>query len=186
MARVYQKKAGKDYPEYGIVKGQTYYEWAFYRQKPRKSATRPNRAMLTQNDFLSEVYDAFDVDLPAIADAEDLRAVAQRVRDAGEELQSRFDDLPEGFQQGDTAQQMEERANSASEVADQIDSAADDLETELDRIAAWEAYAQREADGELGEDEDEPDGERPEGDDWDAARQEALETARSVCEEGDW
>ena len=185
MARVYEKKAGKDYPQFGIAKGDTYYEWAFFRQKPRKSKTRPTRAMLTQNEFLSEVYDAFDADLPAITDAESLREVASRVRDAGEELQSRFDDLPEGFQQGETGQQMEERANSASDVADQIDSAADELETELTRIDAWEDYARREAeeDETLSED-DEPDGERPE--DFDQARQDALEAAREACEEGDW
>ena len=184
MARVYTKRAGKDYPQHGIAKGDTYYEWAFFRQKPRKSRTPPTRAMLTQNEFLSEVYDTFDADLPAITDAESLREVAQRIRDAGEELQSRFDDLPEGFQQGETGQRMQERADAASECADEMESATDELETELACIDAWEDYARREAEDELQEDEDEPDGERPE--DFDQARQDALEAAREACSEGDW
>jgi len=175
MPRVYTKRAGKDYPYQGIAKGETYYEWAFFRSKPRKSKTPPTRSQLTQNEFLSEVYDAFDVDLPAIASADDLREVANRVRSAGEDLQSRFDELPEGFQQGENGQLMEQRAEAASSCADEIETAADELETELERIDAWEAHT---------EGADEPEGDCPE--DFDQAREDALEEARQACDEGDW
>lgn len=185
MPRVYTQRAGKDYPQQGIAKGDTYYAWAFYRQRtPNRSKTYPTRTQLTQNDFLQTVYSAFDVDLPQIQDADALREIASAIREAGEEAQSAFDELPEGFQQGDNGQTMERRAEAASDCADQIESAADGLEEELARIDAWADYIRRETEEELGEDADEPDGDRPE--DLDAAREEALENARSACEEGDW
>jgi len=138
--RINHSKAGKDYPRFGIKKGDLHYSWAFFRQGTIRSLTRPTRAQTTQNDFLVAVYTAADESLPAATCPEDMQTVADEVREAGEELRGRFDELPEGFQQGDTGQQMEERADAAEEWASAIEEAASTLQERLDEIEEWATY----------------------------------------------
>lgn len=61
MARVHTvKKARKDYPQFGIKKGDAYYWWAFRFGPTIKSKTYPKRSQLTQSSFLSQLYDLQD------------------------------------------------------------------------------------------------------------------------------
>lgn len=134
MARAtFVKSARKDYPDYGIKKGESYYWWKFRYGGKHVSKTAPRPSQLTNSSFLSAVYGALEIieDLDAkdgaeaVADA--IRDAAQQIRDAADETQSNLDNMPEGLQQGDTGQMMEQRISDAEQLADDLEGIVDDV-----------------------------------------------------------
>jgi hypothetical protein len=156
MPKVLTKKAAKDYPDAGIKKGESYYSWSmkvpsgggWYSAK-RRSKTYPSRSQLTTSAFLGAVYAAQD-SIDAADDPDVLRAVAEEIRDLGTEQEEKFENMPEGLQQGSTGQLLEERRDGCESWADEIEQAADDWEHAISDYE--DAMAT-----ERGEDEDEPD-----------------------------
>jgi hypothetical protein len=191
MARVtFVKSARKDNPV--AKKGESYYWW-----KPmvggrggakRYSKERPSRSQLTQSEFLSTLYDIEDGSMSEAQSPEDFRGVAEALRELGQEQQDKYDNMPEGLQQGDTGQMLEERASGCDSWADEIDTAADELESELETLdAAWQAWSDYDEQAEQNEGDDadppeEPDEERPEGNTVEEARQAVIDEKRSVFE----
>jgi hypothetical protein len=135
MARIQERKAAKDYPHSGIKKGDKYFyvkiKTGPYSSRTIRSLTRPKRWELTSSDFYSQLWQIEDERFNAVCDHDDLRSIAEDVRALGEEQQEKFDNMPEGLQQGDTGQQVEARANGCEEWADAIEQAADELENAL-------------------------------------------------------
>lgn len=195
-------KARKAIPQYGIAVGDTYYHWAFMvggRGGPKIcSKTPPKRSQLTRSDFLSQVYTIQDESLTSdnIKSADDLRDVATTVEELGQEQTDKFENMPEGLQQGDTGQMLEERAQQCESWAESINSQADELETALseiddleERVKAWKDYyaAQEDADEENADEDDkesavdEPDSDEPDEDDMEAdfddRRRDAIDEA---------
>ena len=144
MPKVYTHKAGKDYPAQGIKKGDTYYEWVFYRQRPIKSRTYPTRAQLTQNDVLQTVYSAYDDNLD-IGHSSDLDDIISSLEDAASSAREKYDNLPEGFQQGEQGQLLETQA-------DNIDTAVSEIEDLKSEMEAAEEEAAIDDDGNLPDD----------------------------------
>lgn len=66
---------------------------------------------------------------PTIA-IEAIRSAAEELRDLGSEQQEKLDNMPEGLQQGDTGQLLENRANECEDKASTIESAADTAESD--------------------------------------------------------
>lgn len=201
MARIHQRVARKDYPGQGIKKGDTYYTWKTrmtvgksYVGHVHRSLTRPlTTSSSAYEQALAEIDKAFD----GVEDAEGLREVAQQIRDLGEEEQGKFDNMPEGLQQGDTGQMLEERAGNCSQWADDVDTAADTLEEKLNELQeeedghaaiaeAWDAYdaAVEEAEDEA-ELPPEPEDADPRDRNYEEERgelvSEAVEEARGAC-----
>lgn len=195
MAKVtFVKSARKDNPV--AKKGESYYWW-----KPmvggrggakRYSKERPSRSQLTQSEFLSTLYGIEDGDMASAQTPEDFKAVAEALRELGEEQQGKYDNMPEGLQQGDTGQMLEERAQGCESWADEIDQRADELETALEgfdeRWQAWADYREaQDAYDDLDEDEqeaadepEEPDSDEPEGDNSEDAKQAIIDEHRDV------
>lgn len=152
MAKVEHRKARKDYPGAGISKGDMYY-FAQIKTGPRSSRTIRQkdpikRSQLTTSEYLSTLYGLCE-QTDDTNDLEDFRTIAEDLRELGQEQRDKFDNMPEGLQQGDTGQMLEERAEAC-------ESAADEIETLID---SWnEADARQEvldeadeADGDLDE-----------------------------------
>lgn len=189
MARVHFRKAAKDYPRNGIKKGDSYY-YAKIKTGPRssrviRSITPIKRWELTSSDFYSQLWPIEDERFDGVCGPDDLREIAEDLRNLGSEQQDKYDNMPEGLQQGDTGQMVEARATGCEEWADAIDQAADELDNELDAfdtaVTAWKDYAAGmeayEADGGEGSGEpDEPSEDLP--DDLDATDDDAVELAR--------
>lgn len=189
MAKVhFVKAARKDNPV--AKKGESYYWW-----KPmvggrggakRFSKERPSRSQLTQSDFLSSLYWIEDGDMANAQSPEDFRGVAEALRELGSEQREKYDNMPEGLQQGDTGQMLDERASNCESWADEIDQAADELETALEELdAAWQAWSDYDEQAEQNEADDaeepeEPDCERPEGNTVEEARQAVIDDKRAV------
>lgn len=144
----YVKSARKADKAAGIKVGDAYYWWKFRRGGKYKSKTRPPRSRLTRSSFLATMYDAEDAVAKAAGDAKEgeledlasaLEDAAGDVRQAGEDAQSSFDNMPEGLQQGDTGQLLEQRVDWCNTLADEIDNAAEEVRGAETLEAALEA-----------------------------------------------
>lgn len=124
-----------------IVRGERYYQWSIkrqrggvtYRQHESHGAPRPSQ--LTESK-MSGVYAAIESAEEAIAAAgspedvaEALRAAASDVEGVRDEYQESLDNMPEGLQQGDTGQQIEERVSNLEDFAQTLNDAADECES---------------------------------------------------------
>ena len=87
MPKVKKAVANKDYPDQGIKKGDTYYSWAFFRQKPQRSKTYPRPSQLMQTN-LSGAYAAQEALQDAIKLALCPRDLMGPIDDAVSEVQS--------------------------------------------------------------------------------------------------
>lgn len=179
MPKVKQVVARKDYPDFGIVKGQKHYNWVL-KTGPRSSRTfrqvdPPRPSQLTTSEFLGTMGDieieidnlVWDDGLPDV-----LRDIAERVREAGENARERFDNMPDGLQQGDTGQMLEERADGAESWADELEQIADALGEKIDEVVNLDW---RELDAFEDFDVDEDD--EPTEDEIEEARREQLSSA---------
>ena len=130
MPKVYHKKrANKDYPQFNVWRGQEYWEWKFYGQKPQKSPRYPTRSQLTQSEYKKLAYDVYDDKVNReIFSHEDMRAKADQLDEASALAQGQFDDMNENFQQSESAQAMEQAASDLSAAADQVRDIADRME----------------------------------------------------------
>ncbi len=163
MARVtFVKSARKDNPV--AKKGESYYWW-----KPmiggrggakRYSKERPSRSQLTQSDFLGQLYAIEDDAIGKAEGSDDLRGAGESLRELGQEEQGKFDNMPEGLQQGDTGQMIEERAQGCESWADEIDTIADSLDEGLEALETlegeWADYDNAVAEYDEDSDNDEP------------------------------
>lgn len=128
MPRVHQRKARKDYPKDGISKGDNYYYTSLKLQRGGlvKRSLKPFKpSQLTNSPFKSGWYSAEEEWNESSKDGEAMRAAAEAIREIGTDAQNSFDNMPDGLQQGDTGQQLENRATECERIADEIDSAAD-------------------------------------------------------------
>jgi len=134
MPRVKQVKAAKDYPQFGIKKGDVHY-YTKMKTGPRSSRelrqkTPFKRSQLTNSAFLSALYDWED-SKAEIGSHEDVSALADAIREIGEEERGKFDNMPEGLQQGDTGQMLEQRADACDEAASELEDIATEWESAL-------------------------------------------------------
>lgn len=126
MARAtFVKKARKDVPGTDIKAGESYYWWQFKNGPKRAQRERPKASQLTQSNFKSQVYALQEriADLSASPDLEsECEDIASELRNIGEECQSSFDNMPEGLQQGDVGQMLEQRVSDMESAADEFES----------------------------------------------------------------
>lgn len=181
MPRVtHVKHARKDYPEHGIKKGDEYYWWAFMvggRGGPKHfSKTPPKPSQLTQSEFLSQVYDLNErLENLEPGDHEELASelaeIAEEFREIASECEDKFNNMPEGLQQGDTGQLLEQRAEECNSLADELEG----IDCEWDEEAALKDVIQ-----EVVTTHENDDPERV--DDHDVAHEKAIEIAADIEE----
>ena len=131
MAKPEQRKARKDYPQNGIKVGDLY--WFVKLKLQRGGLTlrslKPFKpSQLTTSEFKSAWLGAQEDWESSDKDPEAIRSAAEAIASAGTEAQERFDNMPEGLQQGDTGQMLENRASTAESVASDLEGLADELE----------------------------------------------------------
>jgi hypothetical protein len=147
MARAtFVKAAAKDYPEQGIKKGESYYHWSFRFGGKHRSKTAPRASQLTQSGFLSQAYALNerleDLDASNYDDAEGLKdeiaEIAEEFRSLGQEAEDNKSNMPDGLQEGDTGNMLQERADRCSEIADELESMDAEVDEEGLRTEAKE------------------------------------------------
>ena len=124
MQAHYVKSAAKDYPHAGIQKGEPYWWWKPWRMAKQMSKTRPKPSQLASSDFARGVLAAVEA-LEAWSgpwtesDRDDLVGEMEELRDAEQE---KFDNLPEGLQQGDTGVMLEDRVAMLDDWSGELES----------------------------------------------------------------
>lgn len=131
MPKVKLVKAGKDYPQFGIKKGEEHYVWAMKRQRGgvvKRSKERPRPSQLTENSFHQPLYSAQEAFEDALASAgtfEDLTSAkddyVSALTELSEEQDEKFNNMPEGLQQGETGQKLENRRDETQSMVDELE-----------------------------------------------------------------
>lgn len=179
MARLhFVKKARKDNKV--CKKGESYYWWAFMsggRGGPKHySKERPKPSQLTQSEFFGTLGDIED-EIGALSADDGLESscedIAGRIRELGEEQTSKFDNMPEGLQQGDIGQLLEQRASRCEEIATEFESV--DFTDKPD-----EKDDEPEKEGKDGDADKAKDAEDAEGDESDNYWQEKLDEIQGI------
>lgn len=153
MPRVhFVKKARKDYPQYGIVRGSSYYHWSFRYGGRRMSKTYPKPSQLTQSEFLAQLYDLQEEIAGAkpenVEELVDLRDDwCNRIRDLGSECDEKLNNMPEGLQQGDTGQLLQERIDAMENWACDLENINLDIDDTLEGDALESAQKELLEDG---------------------------------------
>lgn len=138
MPRVtFVKQARKDNP---VCKaGEPYYWWKFRYGGKRYSLTPPRPSQLTQSAYIGEVRgmaeeisDFFSAGIDP-DEVENFRDdIAGRLAALADESRGSLENMPEGLQQGDTGQLLEERADTCENNASEIEGMDCDFQSELD------------------------------------------------------
>lgn len=137
------KKARKNNKKAGIKKGQSYWWWS-HRMKgsvsgfKRYSLKPPRPSQLTLSEFWQAVYSVQESVEDAGPEPDDvistLRDVANQIREAGEACDEKFNNMPDGLQQGETGQLLEARRDACSTLADQLEEVADNIESDCNEV----------------------------------------------------
>ena len=129
MPRVFTQKAGKDYPDQGIKKGDTYYKWSFRYGGAFKRLKRPRPSQLTQSKYsavyaaLENIEDMFSQDGMTIEDIVcAAQSAAEEIREVASEYEQADEDM--GGHQGVNS----ERAQACEECADELENAASEFD----------------------------------------------------------
>lgn len=137
MARAhFVKRARKAIPSAGVEIGDSYYWWKFRYGGKHVSKTPPRASQLTGSDKLSRAYAAAEAleDITVDEDStlddlkEQVQQVADDVNEIAEEYRENRDNMPEGLQEGDVGQQMEENAESLESWASDIEQCLDSVD----------------------------------------------------------
>lgn len=186
MPKVRTVKAAKDYPNLGIAKGDMCYVWkvrtsnAGGREFRSKTYPRPSQLNFGFTGQLGDI----EQDMENAEDLEALRGFAETLRELGEEQQEKFNNMPEGLQQGDTGQLLEERANGLSEWADAIEEACDEAQSKIDEIDAKEPQDLDDINWDPEDPDDTPPDEEQIEEAREAERQAAFEEAKEAATSG--
>ncbi len=96
---------------------------------------KPRRSMLTTSDKLSRAYAAEEELEASIANAESvedikeaLEVAAGEAEEVAQEYRDAIESMPENFQQGDQAMEMEEKADQLEDWVQALRSAIDDVD----------------------------------------------------------
>jgi len=140
MPRVFTAKAGKDYPDHDIKKGDTYFYWSFFRGRKQMSKTMPKRSQTTGSSKLANVYAAEESLQDALNSAacldDVIGALDQAISDAEscvDEYNEAIDNLNEGFPNG--CPQIDE----TEQARDTIESWKDELESAKSEVEGLDA-----------------------------------------------
>jgi hypothetical protein len=154
------KSARKDYPNFDIKKGDTYFRWSFMRGPTMMSKTYPKRSQLTRSDFFSQLYDMEDFlpDRFKEIKLDDLQSELDNLKDDIENLKSEQEDklsnMPEQLQESSALNEYIEALDSWISELDGIDipseedvySEMDDDATDADKVEALRIKAEEVAD----------------------------------------
>lgn len=139
------ERAGKDYPEFGIKKGDTHYVWAIKMQRGgvvRRSKAYPRQSQLTMSEYkiqahqLNEQIEDFHHDGTIQSVSSFLEELISDTENLRDEQQEKLDNMPEGLQQGSTGEMIQARIDaieaflSELENIDEPDFEADGEEVE--------------------------------------------------------
>lgn len=135
VARVHHVlKARKDYPEHGIKKGEPYYWWKPNFGRKHFSKTMPKPSQTTSSEFMSTVLGVEEslAELNLESDFKsEIETAVSDLENLRDETQDKLDNMPEGLQQGDTGQLLQERVDEIDSMINDLEGIDTDIDEEL-------------------------------------------------------
>lgn len=129
MPRVKQVTAAKDYPQFGIVKGQKHYHWKRktgpYTSQEYRQVDPPRIEQLTSSAFRIAIHH-IEKQRDEITDPSGIDDLITAVEELAGEQREKFDNMPEGLQQGDTGQTLEQQADTLDAAAEEFGTIRDE------------------------------------------------------------
>jgi hypothetical protein len=150
MPRVTSQKAGKDYPEKGIKKGDIYYSWAHFRQPRQISKTPPRPSQLDATKY-SGALAAIEALEDAIEHATNPTDLMDALSVAAEELDSVKSEFDEAIDSMEAvfpggSPQIEDHTQKRDDIEtcmNDIESAKDSIDSmDVSDFITEEAYAE--------------------------------------------
>lgn len=106
-----------------IHKGESYWTWAFMNGPQMYSKTAPRPSQLTRSEFMSTYYGIMEEveDWEPESQDEDaleefISIITGELEELRDETQDRLDNMPEGLQDGDTGQLLQERIDECDSL----------------------------------------------------------------------
>ena len=134
---IHVKKARKDYPTYGIKRGDSYYWWKFPYRPRIMSHKSPSRSQLTQSAFYQAMYDAEDALEVAINNFREDHNVemlagaceeaASTVEEQRDECEEKRDNMPEQLQDSGSGEILQNRYEECDTIANSLNDAANSI-----------------------------------------------------------
>jgi len=127
MPRVhYVKKAQKD--NSAVKKGEPYYHWQHAFRPVQRSKTHPKPSQLTLSEFMGEYLsmgEDFEEGLNGVDTTDGLvdarQELMDRIEQLVEETQGKLDNMPDGLQEAETGQLMQERIDGLEGWRDELE-----------------------------------------------------------------
>ncbi len=119
-AKVKKVTAQKDYPQFGILRGEEHYFWQLFtngRGYPQRSKTAPRPSQLESSEYLIQYYSLREEaeDLSGGAEPEDIESLISSVEQLQSETQDKLSNMPDGLRNGDTGVLLQERVDELEE-----------------------------------------------------------------------
>lgn len=116
------KKAQKDYPEFGIERGSSYWWWKFPYRPKMKSLTYPKPAQLTTSSFLQTLYAIEEaVATTDFVDWEDVQNIIDQIEDLRQECEDSLDNMPDHLRDtSESGEMLQERIDSLEGWANEL------------------------------------------------------------------
>jgi hypothetical protein len=136
MTKVHMvKHARKNYPEHGIVKGDTYYWWQFAFRPKQFSKTPPKPAQLTQSAFLQSLYEIQDrirnLSPETVQDlSSELEEIINDIENLRDEQEEKRNNMPEQLQESNSGELLQERYDGLDSWISELQSIDLDFEPE--------------------------------------------------------
>lgn len=143
MPRVHTQKAGKDYPDHGIKKGETYYWWKFRHGGKRKSKIYPKASQLTQSEYLSTLYALTERSEPSFDEIEEvIENIKSDLENLKDEVDGKISNMEQAFPNGcPVLETLQERSEALDAAIADIDAISiEDREDDVTGI--WEEIDQ--------------------------------------------
>lgn len=110
-----------------IAKGESYWWWAFKNGGKHLSKTQPKQSQLTQSNYLGQLYTIQEsMDEIECTDPSDIESIVDGFKsdleNLRDETQGSLDNMPEGLQQGDTGQLLQERIDACENAISEFES----------------------------------------------------------------
>jgi len=147
MPRVKYVKARKDYPQFGIEKGDHHYVWSMkmtYGGVTKRSKTPPRESQLTlspykgaafaineslSDDFVNVNLEEWELEDFAQRIVESLESAIEGAEELRDETQESLDAMPDGLQEGPTGELLQERIQALEDFISEADRMKDEAES---------------------------------------------------------
>lgn len=128
------KKARKDYPEFEIKRGDSYWWWQFrFEKKRRMSKHKPKRSALTQSDYQGQVWDIEDL-IQEISNPDEIFSAIELIKSLRNDQQRKRDNMPESLQNSKNGDLLQERCEALDHWIKLLESVDLEDEDALDQL----------------------------------------------------